>query len=347
MKHVYVIGEIGLNHNGSIDIAKELIGIAHEAGCDAIKLQKREVDQMATADVLDSPFVKFPAFGKTYREMRENLELSKDEFLELKKYTTLRNMDFIVTPFDIQSLEFLDDIDIDSIKIASHSLTDLPLLEEIAKRNKPIILSTGMSTLNDIIEAKDTIDPKSERLYDCPNQVTFLHCVSQYPMIIKYANLLFIRTLKETLPDYRIGFSDHQNGISLGPVAVALGAEVLEKHFTLDRTMEGFDHAMSLEPYGLIKYVRDVRITEKALTTIPKTVMPNELSCFLSYRRTIVSTTDIKAGTMLRRDMLTTKAPNIGLKPNMINEIIGLKCNKDIPKDSHFMVDDIIWDTSF
>lgn len=343
MNKTYIISEIGLCHDGNVEFAKELIDVSISAGCDAVKFQKREVSQMATKDILDKPFTNFPSLGNTYREVRENLELSKEEYRLLRSHSK-NKIDFIVTPFDIPSLEFIEDLNVDRIKIAAHSLTDIPLLEEIAKRNKPIILSVGMSTLKDIEEAIRILDEKNLRNYGTPNELILLHCNSQYPVQPEYVNLTFIQQLKKLYPQYRIGFSDHQNGISLAPVAVALGAEVLEKHITLNRIMEGFDHAMSLEPHGLQKYVRDVRVVEKALVVHPKIVMKNELECFNDYRRSVVSTREIKKGKIITRDMLTTKAPNIGLKPNMIPMIIGKISSHKISKDTHLTFKDIVFE---
>jgi sialic acid synthase SpsE len=326
MKRVYCIAEAGLNHNGDVEIAKKMIDVAIECKADAVKFQKRDVDQMATKDVLDKPFTNFPSFGSTYREVREHLELTKSEYKELRDYCRGK-IEFLVTPFDIQSLEFLDDLNIDGIKIAAHSLTDIPLLEEIGKRDAPIYLSTGMSTLEDIRLAVKTLDSE-KKLY-------ILHCVSQYPMDVQFANLPMINKLKEIFPNYEIGWSDHQNGISLASAATALGVSVIEKHFTLDRVMEGFDHAMSLEPLGLKKCIRDVRIVERAMKYYPKKPMPNEMECFNAYRRTIVSKVQIPKGTIITRDMLTTKAPNIGLSPKLILDVLGKKAKIDIKEDEH------------
>jgi len=335
MKRVYCIAEAGLNHNGDVEIAKKMIDVAIECKADAVKFQKRDVDQMATKDVLDKPFTNFPSFGSTYREVREHLELTKSEYKELRDYCRGK-IDFLVTPFDIQSLEFLDDLNIDGIKIAAHSLTDIPLLEEIGKRDAPIYLSTGMSTLEDIKLAVKTLDSDEKRTKEeDKNKLYILHCVSQYPMDVQFANLPMINKLKEIFPNYEIGWSDHQNGISLASAATALGVSVIEKHFTLDRVMEGFDHAMSLEPLGLKKCIRDVRIVERAMKYYPKKPMPNEMECFNDYRRTIVSKVQIPKGTIITRDMLTTKAPNIGLSPKLIPEVVGKKAKIDIKEEEH------------
>jgi len=335
----YFIAELGFNHNASIDIAKELIDMAIYCKADAVKLQKRHVSQMATKDILDKPYTGFPEWGDTYREFREYLEFTKNEYRELREYCRDK-IDFIVTPFDIQSLEFLDDLDLDAIKIASHNLTDIPLLEEVSKRNKPIYLSTGMSSWNDIDIAVKTLDPKGTRTKDTENQLVIMHCVSSYPADIRYANLPMITRLKERYPNYHIGFSDHQNGISLPPVARVLGAKYFEKHITLDRGMKGLDQAYSLEMVGLKKCVRNIHAIEEAMVEYDKNgPLPWETMAYNDFRRTIVATQDIKEGTIITRDMLTTKAPNTGLMPKMIPEIIGKKALKDIKEDTHITFD--------
>lgn len=325
MIKTYFIAEAGLNHNGNIKIAKKMIDVAIEAKADAIKFQKRDVNQMATENILNEPFNKFPSLGNTYRKVRGILELNKKEYKELSSYCKNR-IDFIVTPFDIQSLEFLDDIRIDALKIASHSLTDIPLLEEVSKRNKLIYLSTGMSFYKDIDASVDIFKN---------NDLVILHCISQYPCEYKYTNLTMIQKLKQRYPKYKIGYSDHEDGIVIAPVAISLGAEVIEKHFTLDKDMEGFDHKFSLNPAQLNQCIMNIRNTEFALIEREKALMENEMDCFNNYRRSIVSEVFIKKGTTITRDMLTTKAPNKGLSPSMIPYVVGKKAKNDIMKDSH------------
>jgi len=321
----YFIAEAGLCHNGSVDLAKKMIDVAIKCGADAVKFQKRDVSSMATKDILDQPFTNFPSMGKTYREVREHLELTKEEYHQLRDYC-LGKIDFIVTPFDIISVAFLDDLNVDGIKIAAHSLTDVPVLEEIAKRDKPVYLSTGMSTWEDIDRAVIIL----EKL-----PLTIMHCVSQYPMNVECANLPMISELEDCYPDYRIGWSDHQHGISLCVAGIALGAEVVEKHFTLDHTMEGFDHSFSLDPIGLQRCIRNIREMEQAMVLHEKQPMAEEMDCFFNYRRTIVSTQDIPKGVVITREMLTTKAPNRGLSPSYIPDLIGKKALVDIPADTH------------
>jgi sialic acid synthase SpsE len=340
-KKVYFIAEAGLNHNGNVNIAKKLIDVAVEANSDAVKFQKREVNQIATKDVLDAPFTNFPELGKTYREVRESLELTKSEYKLLREYSREKNIDFIVTPFDIQSLEFLDDLELDGIKLAAHSLTDIPLLEEVSKRKVPIYFSAGMCTWDDIERAIKALDPTGIRTKNSDISLNIFHVVSQYPMEIEFANLPMITELIKRYPQYVIGWSDHQNGISLVSSAIALGAQVVEKHYTLDRTMKGFDHAMSLEPLGLKKAIRDMHIANKAMNYHPKEVLGVESKCHQNYRRTIVASIDIPKGTKITRDMLTTKAPNRGLSPKHIPDLIGKITKRDIKEDTHIQFEDI------
>lgn len=336
MKKTYVIAELGLNHNGDINIAMKMVDSAIRSGADAIKLQKRDVNQMATSDILNKPFTSFPSFGKTYRAFREYLELNLDEYKKIRSYCE-NKIDFIVTPFDIQSLEFIDELNVDAIKIASHSMTDIPLLEEISFRKKPIYISTGMCSIKEIETAMNILDPLGNR-----KDITILHCVSNYPTDPDCFNLPMIGILKSNFPNCDIGVSDHQDGISLVPASIALGAKVIEKHFTLDKNMEGPDHSMSIEPHQLEECIKNIRITESAMIYHKKDgPMQCEMNCYNDFRRSIVARVDIPKGTILKRNMLTTKAPNRGLAPYLISEIIGKKVTKDVNMDEHITFDKV------
>ena len=338
MVDTYFIAEVGLNHNGDIELAKKLVETAIECKSDAIKFQKRNVNQMATRDILDKPFTNFPSFGSTYREIREHLELTFNEYKELIDLCKGR-IDFIVTPFDIQSLEFLDKLDIDALKIASHNMTDIPLIEEIAKRQLPVYMSTGMCSMSDIELSVDILDPNKERIIGSENPLCIMHCISQYPSPAKYANLRMVSILRDKYPNHLIGFSDHQNGFHLPPAALSLGATVFEKHFTLNHTFEGFDHVFSLEPGALKKCIRNIRETADALEYHEKMPMEYEMNAFNDYKRSVVSTRNIPKGTVITRDMLTTKAPNRGLSPKLIPSIVGMTASKDIEEDTHITYD--------
>ncbi len=323
--HTYIIAEAGNNHNGEVEKAFKLVDIAIDAGCDAVKFQKRDVDLMMTKEYMDRPFTNFHEWGDTYRKVREHIELGMEEFKKIKKYCKGK-IDFIVTPFDIPSLNFLEKLGVDAYKIASFSVTDIPLLEVVAKTKKSVIVSLGMATENNILDVIEVLKDVD---------LALLHCISCYPMEAKDAHLRLISWLKKF--GFPVGFSDHENGISLGGPAVTLGARFLEKHFTIDRTLPGFDHATSLEPLGLKRYVRNVRKTEQALSELKdrREILPCELKCFDTKIKSIVSTREIKKGTIITRDMLTIKAPNRGLPPRYIPQVVGKKAIEDIEEDMH------------
>ncbi len=319
---VYFIAEIGLNHNGIVHLAKTLIDIAINAGCGAAKFQKRDVESMFVAQILDQEFARFPELGGTMRAVREGLELSKEEYRSLRNFCRGR-IDFMVTPFDIPSVEFLDDLDIDAYKIASHSATDIPMLEAVARRGKPVVASVGMATQREVdrmVEVFKNVD------------LTLLHCVSQYPTQTDNANLGMIGELKKY--GRRVGYSDHEDGINIAPVAVALGAEVIEKHITLDKDMQGFDHKMSIEPTQLAQCIRQLNAVKSALRdTGPKTIKPHELIMYDNRRGSLYAGCDIKKGSTLTRDMVRVKAPLRGLTPRFASMIDGAKALYDLKED--------------
>jgi N,N'-diacetyllegionaminate synthase len=328
-EHTYFIAEAGNNHNGDVEIAKKMIDLAVDCGADAIKFQKRDIDSMLTAAYLDQPCPilsnEGENFSRTYRKVREAIELDIDEFSTLKDYCKNR-IDFIVTPFDLISLENLEKIDVDAYKIAAFTVTDTPVLEVLANTEKTVFMSLGMSTEEEILNAVEILKN---------TDLVLMHCVSSYPMKVQDANLNLIDWIRSL--GYPVGWSDHENGITLAPVTVALGVRCIEKHFTLDRSMKGFDHAMSLEPTGLRKVIRDIRKVEVALQGLKnkREILSCELSCYHNKRKSIVATQHIKKGEKITRDMLTTKGPNKGLSPAMIPRIIGKIALEDIKADTH------------
>lgn len=319
---VYFIGEIGLNHNGSSDIAKKLIDMAIDAGCSAIKFQKRCIEQTFIKEILDQPLTRFPALGKTVREVRGNLELSKDDYVYLRDYCRGK-IDFIVTPFDIQSLEFLDDLDVDTYKIASHSNTDIPLLKEVAQRKKPVIVSVGTCNeleIQRIVAIFKNID------------LTLLYCVSSYPLQYSDINLNILSWLKQF--GCRIGYSDHEDGNFIAPAVVALGAEVIEKHITLDKNMLGFDHGFSLDPTQLEECINIINVVRSSLLKpAEKKLLPCELKIFDDRRRSLYAACAITKGTKLTADHMTTKAPLRGLTPRFKEVLIGVEVVCDLQED--------------
>ena len=307
--HTYFIAEAGNNHNGSLDMAKQLVDVAVECGADAVKFQKRDISSMLTSDHLDRHFFVQGAeeWGDTYRKVREHIELDTDQLRTLKEYCHGK-IDFLVTPFDLPSVEVLEEIGVDAYKIAAFTVTDIPVLEAVARTGKTIFLSAGMVTDDELIRAIDVLD-------GC--DLVLLHCISCYPMKPHDANLHLIQWLKRF--GYPVGWSDHEVGITLSPVAVTLGARVVERHYTLDRALPGFDHAMSLEPTGLRKVIRDIRKVEEALTGLRdhREVLPCELKAFDQKRRTVCSTRAIKRGEIFQAGHADDQGPQPGAVPEV------------------------------
>jgi sialic acid synthase SpsE len=323
----YIVAEVGLNHNGELEIAKKLIDVAAKAEVDAVKFQRRNIDKLLTKEMINKPYSSPNSFGNTYGEHRRNLELSDDDWYQLAEYSEKLGLAFLASAWDIDSADFLEKLGVPAYKIASADVTNLPLLEHIAKKKKPVILSTGMSTIDEIDEAVETIE-------EYTNGLIILHCISAYPFDDQYANLNVIKTLKERYM-YPIGYSGHEKSghvITLG--AVALGACLVERHFTLDRTMRGPDHAASLEPYGLSTLVESIRKQEKALGNPKKQILDIELPVREKLAKSIVAAKDIKNRQMIKRDDLTVKSPGTGLKPKYIEKLIGKIAKQDIPEDT-------------
>lgn len=266
MSRTFVIGEIGINHSGNINIAKQLIDVAVEADCDAVKFQKRSVSDVYSPEELDV-FRESP-FGTTNREQKNGLEFGKEEYDEIDIYCKEKGMVWFSSAWDLKSQEFLKQYDLKYNKVASAMLTIKPMLEMIAKEHKYTFISTGMCIMEEIEEAVDIF--KSE---DCP--FSLLHCNSSYPSEDEDANLRMIQILKDVFR-CDVGFSDHARGLQISLFAVALGAKIIERHITLDRSAYGSDNAASLEKEGLIRLVRDIRIFEKALGNDIKTISKQE-----------------------------------------------------------------------
>ncbi|WP_084100012.1 N-acetylneuraminate synthase family protein [Demequina sp. NBRC 110051] len=271
---VYVIAEIGLNHNGSVDNALRLIDVAIEAGCQAVKFQKRTPEISTPEHMKDTPR-DTPWGTMTYLEYRYKVEFEKDEYAQIDAYCKARGIDWFASPWDEPAVDFLEEMDTVAYKIASASVTDLGMLRRIKETGKPVILSTGMSTIEQIDTAVETLGT---------DNLVILHATSTYPLPPEEANLLMIPTLAERygLPT---GYSGHEPGLQISVAAVALGAVAVERHITLDRTMWGSDHAASLEPGGLKTLVRDIRIIEQGLGDGVKRVFPGELAPLSKLRR--------------------------------------------------------------
>lgn len=271
---VYVIGEIGLNHNGSVDIAKQLIDVAVEAGAQAVKFQKRTPDISTPEHMKDTPR-ETPWGTMTYLEYRYRVEFEKEQYLEIDEYCKSKGIDWFASPWDEPSVDFLEDLNVVAYKIASASVTDLSMLSKIKETGKPVILSTGMSTIEQIDLAVETLGKEN---------LSLMHATSTYPLPPEEANIRMITTLKERY-EVPVGYSGHETGLQISIAAVALGAVSVERHITMDRSMWGSDHGASLEPKGFVSLVRDIRIVETALGDGVKRIYPGELAPLSKLRR--------------------------------------------------------------
>lgn len=319
----FIIAEAGVNHNGEIKLAKKLIEVAKNAGADAIKFQTFKAENLVIKKAEKAEYQKDTTEEGTQYEMIKSLELSEKEFRELANYAEKRDIMFLSSPFDKESVDLLDRLDVPAFKIGSGEITNFPLLKYIAKRRKPIILSTGMATLGEVEEALNII--RSEGVDD----VILLHCVSNYPAKIEDVNLRAMETLKQAfkLP---IGFSDHTLGITAPIAAVALGACVIEKHFTLDRNLPGPDHKASLEPDELKEMVKAIRDTEKALGDGIKKPTKEEEEIKKIARKSIIAKVEIPKGTIITEEMLDVKRPGTGIKPKYMGIVIGSRAKTEI-----------------
>lgn len=324
----YFIAEAGVNHNGSLKIAKELIEVAARARADAVKFQKRSIKDILIKEALQRPYTGPNSLGSSYGEHRERLELSEDAYRELAQYAEELGITFLASVWDKRSADFIESLGVPAFKISSADLTNLPLLEHVAKKGKPMIVSTGMSTLEEIREAVDTICQHNK-------QLVLLHCVSTYPCESGEVNLRVMETLRREFGAL-VGYSGHERaGFAVTEAAVALGAVVVERHFTLDRTMRGPDHAASLDPFGLERLIAHIREdVEPALGSPDKTISDAERKVRKKLAKSIVAACDIPQGTVIQPEMLTVKGPGTGLKPKYLSALYGKVAKRSIKADT-------------
>jgi len=323
----YIVAEIGINHNGQFQLAKRLIETATKCGVDAVKFQKRDIDSLLTNELANKPYLGDNSFGETYGEHRKKLELSEDEWRKLFDCSKKLGIDFYASAWDMKSADFLDELGIPVFKIASADVTNLPLIEHICQKGKPVILSTGMNTLEEIDEAMEVI--RKNRV-----EVILLHCISAYPFDDHLSNLNVMSTLRKRY-NVPVGYSGHEkSGHVVTLAAVALAACMVERHFTLDHLMPGPDHAASLEPLGLAGLVDDIRKLESALGTGEKEILEIELPVRAKLAKSIVTTRDIAAGEVIRAEDLTMKCPGTGLKAKYIPMLISKKAKQNMKKDT-------------
>lgn len=322
-----IIAEAGVNHNGDIDIAKQMIDAAADAGADVVKFQTFKAENLVTQSAKKAEYqLQTTSKEESQLQMLKKLELSSQDHHELIKYANERQIGFLSTPFDLDSLQLLIDAGIDTIKLPSGEITNYPLLKKSAEAGKKIILSTGMSNLEEIKAAVKVLKTNGAE------EIILLHCNTQYPTPYEDVNLNAMKTISEAT-GLSVGYSDHTRGIAVPIAAVAMGATVIEKHFTLDRNMEGPDHKASLEPHELKAMVSAIRNIEKAVGDGVKEPSESEKENIGIARKSIVACKNIKKGEVFTEQNITTKRPGTGINPMRWNEILGTRAIKNFYED--------------
>jgi len=330
----YVIAEIGHNHQGNLEICKEMFRAAKGAGVDAVKLQKRDNATLFTREAFEKPYDNPNSYGRTYGAHREFLEFGWREYVELKAYAKELGLHFFSTAFDIPSADFLERLDVPAFKIASADLKSISLLEHVARIGKPMIVSTGGATMDDVRRAYDAIMPINP-------QLCIMQCTAGYPPAWEELNLRVIATYRQAFPDIVIGFSSHDSGIAMAVAGYMLGARVVEKHFTLNRASKGTDHAFSLEPVGMTKMVRDLKRLMLALGDGAKTVLPSEQAPITKMAKSLVAARDLPAGHVLAPEDVCMKSPGGGMPPYEIDHLLGGVLVREVRQDHAFSPADL------
>lgn len=325
----YVIAEVGHNHQGDIEKAKQIISMAKEAGVNAVKLQKRDNKTLFTREVYDSPYENRNSFGPTYGAHREFLEFGREQYQELMAYAKQLGLTFFATAFDIPSADFLAELDMPAYKLASGDLTNLPLLKHVASLGKPMVVSTGGGTIEDVDRAVEAILPIN-------SQLSILQCTSGYPAEYSDLNLKVIESFRQRYPECVVGFSGHDGGIAMAVVAYVLGARMVEKHVTISRVWRGTDQAFSLERDGLRRMVRDLKRARLSLGDGHKKTYPSEVEPLKKQAKYIVVASDLPAGHVLRAEDLElriTKRP--GLPSRMLTDMVGRCLSQPIKREEN------------
>ncbi len=331
----YIIAEAGVNHNGDIDTAIRMIDAVKEAGCDCIKFQTFKTEALVTKAAKRAEYqIANTKNDDSQFEMLKKLELGFDDFKILKEHCENVGVDFMSTPFDNESADLLEELGVTKYKMSSGDITNKPLLTYIARKNKPMILSTGMCTMDEVVEAVSWIE-------QCGNkQLTLLHCTSNYPTPYSEVNMNAMLTLRDAFP-YPVGYSDHTQGIVIPVMAVAMGATVIEKHFTLDRNMEGPDHKASLEPDELREMAKSIRDIESARGDGIKRPTASEMSTREVARKSIVAASDLSKGSVIKEGDLKVKRPGTGLAPKYLDELIGKALTRDVSEEELITLQDV------
>jgi sialic acid synthase len=332
----YVIAEVGHNHQGDLEQAKRLIDAAKECGVNAVKLQKRDNRSLYTREFYEQPYDNELSFGRTYGEHREALELGADDYRELLRHAREAGVTLFATAFDFESADLLAELDVPAFKFASGDLRNTPLQRHVAAFGKPMLLSTGGGTMDDIERAVDAILPINE-------QLCVLQCTAAYPASTEDLHLSVITTLRERFPNLVVGLSDHQNGIAMAVVAYMLGARVIEKHFTLDHALKGRDHAFSLMPEGMRRLVRDLHRVPAALGDPTKQPLPIEADPLEKMGKKLVAARELELGHVLTADDLAIKSPaDGGLPPYELDRLVGRTLRRPVAAEDFVTFDDVV-----
>lgn len=330
LNKTFIIAEAGVNHNGSLEMAFQLIDVAVAAGADAVKFQTFKAEKVITVHAPKAGYQKeTTGSDESQLEMVKKLELNEKAHTMLNQHCQDKGIQFLSTPFDLESIDLLNRLGLEIFKIPSGEITNLPYLRKLGALKKRLILSTGMADLGEIEDALDVLNESGTPL----KSITVLHCNTEYPTPFEDVNLRAMLTIRNAFPGISVGYSDHTNGIEVPIAAVAMGASVIEKHFTLDRNLPGPDHRASLEPPELSAMISGIRNIEKALGTGSKKPSPSELNNKPIARKSIVAAFPIKKGETLTEMNITAKRPGIGISPMRWDEVIGRKAGRDYKAD--------------
>jgi N-acetylneuraminate synthase/N,N'-diacetyllegionaminate synthase len=323
---VFIIAEAGVNHNGDINLAKELVDAAKKAGADAVKFQTFKAEGLVTSDAIPAYYAT-KNLGKqvSQQDMIRKLELNYTDFVEIKKYCDKKNIIFLSTPHSFDAIDFLERL-VPAYKFGSGDLTNIPALVYTAKKQKPIILGTGMATLDEVKKAVNEIKSQGN------NQIIALHCTTNYPCSLEEVNLLAMQTMKSEL-NCIVGYSDHTLGSLASVIAVSLGAKIIEKHFTIDKNLPGPDHKASIDINELTEMIKTIRNVEKILGSDKKRPTKSEEKIKDNVRKSLIANKKIEKGTTIKKEMIVIKRPGTGLKPYEMEKIIGRKAKRNILED--------------
>lgn len=330
----FIIAEVGVNHNGNIDLAFKLIDEAHRSGVDAVKFQTFTAENLVTRTAKMATYQKNNlGTEKSQFEMLKELELKMSDFSELKAYTEKKGLTFISTPFDIEAFDLLEAINLEVYKVGSGDLTNLPLIELIAKTGKPMIISTGMADMDEVMES-------AELIKSCGNTPVILHCTSNYPTADHEVNLQAMNSIAE-YTGCIVGYSDHTTSLEIPAIAVAKGAKVIEKHLTLDKQMVGPDHKASIEPDELARMVKKIRWMETLIGSGVKQPSKSELETAIVARKSLIALTTIKKGEVIKEEQIGVKRPGTGLKPKYFKNFVGKIASRDLEPETLLTWEDI------